>query len=136
MTLGFQPFDEPIDLGHAPFHLASLDFGPASIDGWLSRLAAAELGIADTPFLDKTDRTVDTGDTRVQLSPLEFGVLETLAARRGRPVTRADLLAQVWGTSYDGGSNTVDAVVRSLRKKLGPAADRVETVRGVGYRLS
>ena len=136
VTLGFEPFDEPIDLGGEPFHLASLDFGPESIDGWLSRLAAAELGLADTPFLDKTDRTVDTGDTRVQLSPLEFGVLETLAARRGRPVTRADLLAQVWGTSYDGGSNTVDVVVRGLRKKLGPAADRVETVRGVGYRLS
>lgn len=136
VTLGFQPFDEAIDLGGAPFHLASLDFGPDSIDGWLSRLAAAELGLADTPFLDKTDRTVDTGDVRVQLSPLEFGVLEALAASRGRPVTRAGLLAQVWGTSYDGGSNTVDVVVRSLRKKLGPAADRVETVRGVGYRLN
>lgn len=135
VTLGFQPFDEPIDLGGAPFHLAWLDFGPESIDGWLSRLAAAELGIPDTPFLDKTDRSADTGDTRVQLSPLEFGVLETLAARRGRPVTRADLLAQVWGTTHDGGSNTVDVVVRSLRKKLGPAAQRIETVRGVGYRL-
>lgn len=136
VTLGFQPFDEAIDVGDAPFHLASLDFGPESIDGWLSRLAAAELGLSDSPFLDRTDRTVDTGATRVQLSPLEFGVLETLAARRGKPVSRVDLLSQVWGTSYGGGSNTVDVVVSSIRKKLGPAADRVKTVRGVGYRLS
>lgn len=48
---------------------------------------------------------------------------------------RADLLRKVWGTSYDGGSNTVDVVIRSLRRKLGAIADRIETVRGVGYRL-
>jgi len=50
-------------------------------------------------------------------------------------VSRADLLREVWGTSYEGGSNTVDVVIRSLRRKLGPVADRIETVRGVGYRL-
>ena len=135
VTLGFQPFDQPIDLGGAPFHLASLDFGPESIDGWLNRLAAAELGIDDAPFLDDADHTVDVDGQRVALSPLEFGVLHALHARRGTPLARADLLEQVWGTSYDGGSNTVDVVVRNLRKKLGPAADRIETVRGVGYRL-
>lgn len=135
MTLGFEPFDSSILLGDEPFHLASLTFGPDSIDGWLTRLAAAELGIADTPFLDPADHTVDTGCARVHLSPLEFGVLQTLSARRGAPVPRVDLLEQVWGTTYDGGSNTVDAVIRTLRKKLGPVADRVETVRGVGYRL-
>ena len=135
VTLGFQPFDAPIDLGGAPFHLAALDFGPDSIDGWLNRVAAAELGIADRPFLDEADRTVDVGDSRAQLSRLEFGVLSLLNTRRGAPVSRADLLAHVWGTTYDGGSNTVDAVVRTLRKKLGPLADRLETVRGVGYRF-
>ena len=46
------------------------------------------------------------------------------------PDVDAFMKASAWG-----GSNTVDAVVRSLRKKLGPAADRVETVRGIGYRL-
>ena len=61
--------------------------------------------------------------------------LESLAARRGSPVSRVDLLAQVWGTSYEGGSNTVDVVIRNIRKKVGPIAARVETVRGVGYRL-
>ena len=110
--------------------------GPDSVDGWLSRLAAAELGIEPASFLDPEDRSVDLGDHRVQLSPLEFGVLETLNDRRGRPVSRADLLQQVWGTDYSGGSNVVDVVVRSLRHKLGVSAGRVETARGVGYRFN
>lgn len=135
LTLQFQPFDEPISVDGEAFHLASLDFGRESIDGWLRRLAAAELGIADAPFLDPTDRTVDVHGDRVPLSPLEYGVLDALAGHGGTPVSRADLLAQVWGTSYDGGSNTVDAIVRNLRKKLGAAADRIETIRGIGYRL-
>jgi hypothetical protein len=134
-TLGFRSFDEPIQVGGEPFHLAALDFGPDSVDGWLNRIAAAELGESDQPFLDERDRSVDVGGSRIQLSPLEFGVLETLAAHPAAPVSRADLLREVWGTRYDGGSNTVDVVIRSLRRKLGAVADRVETVRGVGYRL-
>jgi len=134
-TLGFRPFDEPIEVGGEPFHLAALDFGPDSVDGWLNRIAAAELGESDQPFLDERDRSVDLGDARLQLSPLEFGVLSTLATHAAVPVSRADLLREVWGTSYEGGSNTVDVVVRSLRRKLGAVADRIETVRGVGYRL-
>jgi DNA-binding response OmpR family regulator len=62
-------------------------------------------------------------------------VLSTLASRPGRAVPRVDLLEHVWGSAYDGGSNVVDVVVRGLRKKLGPDGARVETVRGVGYRL-
>jgi DNA-binding response OmpR family regulator len=50
-------------------------------------------------------------------------------------VARPELLAEVWGTEFTGGSNVVDAVVRSLRHKLGAAAPVVETVRGSGYRL-
>ena len=134
-TLGFRLFDEPIEVGGEPFHLAALDFGPDSVDGWLNRIAAAELGESVQPFLDERDRSVDLGGARIQLSPLEFGVLNTLAAHRAAPVSRADLLREVWGTSYDGGSNTVDVVIRSLRRKLGAVAERIETVRGVGYRL-
>jgi len=134
-TLGFRPFDDPIEVGGEPVHLAALDFGPESVDGWLNRIAAAELGESDQPFLDDRDRSVDLGGTRLQLSPLEFGVLSTLAAHPAAPVSRADLLLEAWGTSYEGGSNTVDVVIRSLRKKLGVVGDRIETVRGVGYRL-
>jgi hypothetical protein len=134
-TLGFRFLDDPVEVGGAPIHLAALDFGPDSVDGWLNRIAAAELGENDEPFLDERDRSVDLGGDRVRLSPLEFGVLNTLAAHPAAPVSRAELLRAVWGTSYEGGSNTVDVVIRSLRRKLGTVADRIETVRGVGYRL-
>jgi hypothetical protein len=134
-TLGFVPFDEPTQVGGEPFHLAVLDFGPDSVDGWLNRIAAAELGEDVQPLLDERDRSVAVDGVRVPLSPLEFGVLAALAAHPGAPVSRADLIQEAWGTSYDSGSNTVDVVIRSLRKKLGPTADRIETVRGIGYRL-
>jgi Transcriptional regulatory protein, C terminal len=133
-VLGFQ-FLEPVSFADDSYHPAALDFGPESVDGWLSRLAAAELGIADRGFLDPEDRTVDLGEQRIQLSPLEFGVLATLSERPGRAVTRAEPIKRVWGTTYVGGSNVVDVVVRNLRQKLGPIANRVETARGVGYRL-
>jgi len=133
-VLGFQ-FLEPVSFGDDCYHVAALDFGPESVDGWLCRVAAAELGIADRGFLDPEDRTVDLGEQRVQLSPLEFGVLAALSERPGRAVSRAELIDRVWGTTYVGGSNVVDVVVRSLRQKLGPAANRVETARGIGYRL-
>jgi hypothetical protein len=135
LTLGFTPLDEPVLLDDSPYRLAVLNTGPGSIDGWLSRIAAAELGIAQSPFLDAGDRSVLVGRTRIRLSPLEFGVLELLEQRPGAAVSRVELLHQVWGTSYTGGSNVVDVVVGALRKKLGPEGGRLETVRGVGYRL-
>lgn len=136
LTLGFQPLDPPVVLGDGLFHPAVLDFGPESLDGWLSRIAAQELGIETAPLLDPTDRTVDVGGARVGLSPLEYGLLECLASRSGKAVSRADIIEAVWGTTYAGGSNVVDVVVRSLRRKLGEGGPRIETVRGVGYRLS
>ena len=69
------------------------------------------------------------------LTPLEFGLFECLKHREGKTVTRGELLREVWGTDYADGSNVVDAVVRSLRQKLGASAVIVETVRGSGYRL-
>lgn len=134
-TLGFESFDEPVLIGDEAVHSVRLDFGPESIDGWLSRIAAAELGIPVSSFLDDSDHSIDLNGRRVQLSPLEFGVMASLAARRGSPVSRADLLDEVWDTTHAGSSNNVDVVIRSLRKKLGPSAELVETVRGVGYRL-
>ncbi len=101
-----------------------LDFGPASVDGWLSELGAREL-------------RVEADDLHVEgLTRLEAGVLAYLRAREGRPVERAALLRDVWGYDWDGGSNVVDVVVSALRRKLGDRADTLETVRGVGYRFS
>lgn len=71
----------------------------------------------------------------IQLTATEFRLLKVLIERRGRVQTRARLLTDVWGYAEDVDSRTVDTHVRRLRRKLGPEADRIETVIGVGYRL-
>jgi len=114
---------------------AMLDFGPSSVDGWLARLVAAELGVEDNGFLDCPARELVLHGGRVSLSKLEFGVIEYLQRHAGEAVPRIALLENVWEQSYDGGSNVVDVVIRSLRKKLGDKASAIETVQGVGYRL-
>ncbi len=71
----------------------------------------------------------------VALSPREHALLELLLRRRGEPVARADLLREVFGYTFDPGTNLVDVHVANLRKKLRDAAVRIEAVRGVGYVL-
>jgi Transcriptional regulatory protein, C terminal/AAA ATPase domain len=125
----------PVVLDGQIYASVMLDFGPSSVDGWLARLVAAELGLADDRPLDEASREIAVGGRRVALTPLEFGVLRHLDAAGGRTVGRAELLREVWGYEFTGGSNVVDAAVRSLRRKLGDAASVVETVRGAGYRV-
>lgn len=134
--LGFAVVEEATaEFARQPYYTALLDFGPGSVDGWICNLVAAELGIAEEQLLDSTTREIILDGERISLTPLEFGVASMLEARDGAPVTRNELLEQVWGHGYDGGSNVVDAVVRTLRKKCGEHAGMFETVRGVGYRL-
>ena len=66
----------------------------------------------------------------------EFELLEYLAARPGKVCSRRDLLSEVWGYDFFGGTRTVDVHIRRLRGKLGPAAHAIETVRNVGYRFA
>jgi hypothetical protein len=134
LKLGFVPFAETI-AGGETFYSATNDFGPESVDGWLAGLIAAELGITPTGLLDREARELVLESGRVGLTRLEYALMAYLEDRRGRAVSRADLLNDVWGYSYEGGSNVVEAVVRSLRKKLGGEAAVLETVVGVGYRL-
>jgi two-component system phosphate regulon response regulator PhoB len=86
--------------------------------------------------------TIDRGAHRVllegqevQLTATEYKLLITLAERRGRIQSRAQLLETVWDAHPDIQTRTVDMHVQRLRGKLGPAADLLETVRGFGYRL-
>jgi two-component system phosphate regulon response regulator PhoB len=71
----------------------------------------------------------------VTLTMLEFKLLRTLIERRGRVQARERLLNDVWGYESLIDTRTVDTHVRRLRKKLGKAADAIESVRGFGYRL-
>jgi two-component system, OmpR family, response regulator len=73
----------------------------------------------------------------IELTDREFAVLSCLARNAGRVVSRADLLAAVWGPGFEGSANVVDVYVGYVRKKL-RAADRrplIRTVRGVGFML-
>ena len=134
--LGFRPVGgEPVLLDGLPYASVVLDFGPGSVDGWLSGLVAAELGVDEEPVVDEGARELRVRGQPVALTPLELGVFRHLREREGRAVSRTELLSEVWQTEFTGGSNVVDVVVRSLRRKLGSAAPAVETVRGSGYRL-
>jgi Transcriptional regulatory protein, C terminal len=112
------------------------DLGPASIDGWLSDVVGRELRAADDAGpLDAARRQLVLDGERVDLTTLEWELLQYLHERAGEAVRRESLLADVWGYDWAGGSNVVDVAIRGLRRKLGDRAGALETVRGVGYRL-
>ena len=69
------------------------------------------------------------------LTATEFRLLAELIRNLGKVLTRDRLLDRVWGYQFDGYARTVDTHVRRLRQKLGPYAEWIETVRGVGYRF-
>ena len=83
--------------------------------------------------LDLTTRRVTVGAQTNDLSAREFALAEQFVRHPEQVLSREQLLSRVWGFDFDPGSNVVDVYVRYLRSKIG--ADRIETVRGMGYRL-
>jgi DNA-binding response OmpR family regulator len=83
--------------------------------------------------LDLLTRRVTVAGHAYDLSAREFGLAEQLLSHPDQVLSREQLLSRVWGFDFDPGSNVVDVYVRYLRAKFG--ADRIETVRGMGYRL-
>ncbi|MEQ4723037.1 response regulator transcription factor [Nonomuraea sp. B19D2] len=83
--------------------------------------------------LDLRTRRAYVGDWAVDLSTREFALAEIFCRHPDQVLTREQLLSHVWGFDFDPGSNVVDVYVRYLRRKIG--ADRIETVRGTGYRM-
>ncbi len=76
--------------------------------------------------------------TPIELTPLEFDLLEAFMRHAGQVLTREQLLSQVWGYDYPGDSRVVDSAIKRLRAKLrkaGASPAPIATVRGVGYRL-
>lgn len=74
-------------------------------------------------------------EKEIMLTLKEYELLYTLMTNKGMVFTRDQLLNKIWGYEFDGESRTVDVHIRTLRMKLGDEGDRVETVRGVGYRI-
>ena len=84
--------------------------------------------------LDLRTRRIAVAGVAVDLSAREFALAEEFLRSPEQVLSREQLLSRVWGFDFDPGSNVVDVYVRYLRKKIG--ADRLETVRGMGYRLT
>lgn len=86
--------------------------------------------------LDRVERRATLSGEVLALTPREFSLLVHLARSAGRIVPRTELLSKVWETTFDPGSNVVEAHVKNLRDKLGAHSRMIETVRGTGYRLT
>jgi DNA-binding response OmpR family regulator len=83
--------------------------------------------------LDPRARRVTVDGETVDLTAKEFDLLACLMEHRGRVLSRVELKELVWDFSFDAQTKVVDLYVHYLRRKLGPAGDIIETVRGVGY---
>ena len=98
------------------------------------QLATAETALRHGDLsLDLRTRRVTVGERAVDLSAREFALAEQFLRHPDQVLSREQLLSRVWGFDFDPGSNVVDVYVRYLRGKIGP--ERIETVRGMGYRL-
>ena len=85
--------------------------------------------------MDLGSREVRVSADPVRLTLKEFDLLRLLMENQGRVYSRQQMLDLVWGTGFVGESRTVDVHIGTLRTKLGPCGEYIETVRGVGYRL-
>jgi two-component system OmpR family response regulator len=87
--------------------------------------------------LDPASRVVQRGETDIDLTPREFGVLHFLMRHSGEVVSKLEMLQGVWDLNYEGDENVVEVYVGYLRRKIDQPFGRqsIQTVRGVGYRL-
>ena len=85
--------------------------------------------------LNPDEHTVSIDGMRVSLTYKEYELLRLFLSQPGIAFTREQLLSSIWNAEYLGETRTVDMHIRTLRQKLGPYGQMIETVRNVGYRL-
>jgi two-component system phosphate regulon response regulator PhoB len=85
--------------------------------------------------IDRQSHRAKAGEEELALTKSEFSLLESLAKSPGRAFSRAELIDSALGDDAIVLERTIDVHIRALRKKLGPYADLIETVRGIGYRF-
>lgn len=112
------------------------------VNAVLKRSGAAEstaqkdlIRIGEGMVIDYTAHQVTIHDIPLNLSPKEYDLLYYLARNRGIALTREKLLSEVWGYDFYGDDRTLDTHIKLLRKELGEYANRITTLRGVGYRF-
>ncbi|HEX4473181.1 MAG TPA: response regulator transcription factor [Nocardioides sp.] len=119
-----------------PFGLAEL---LARLRALLRRTTTRASGRVDGQSLevDLAAHRVQVGEKEISLTGKEFDVLAVLVANRNKVVSRSQLMSEVWSEGWYGSTKTLDVTIGRLRQKLERAApaDRVVTVRGVGFRL-
>jgi DNA-binding response OmpR family regulator len=134
-----KPFDTDILLARIRnvFRRAAMG-NPAEINSTEKPALPSSTFVAGDLSIDPASHTVICNGAPVELSPLEFRLLHTLARGTPRVLSTEELLRQVWGEPYIGESQIVYVYIRSLREKLEEnpkEPQRILTVRGVGYRL-
>ena len=144
----FPPFDRAF--ADQRFDIVILDTaGPAELEARI-RLAIGRIEaekFANDPsareirtgevVIDESSYTAKIKGRALDLTFKEFELIKYLAQHPGRVFTRAQLLQEIWGYDYFGGTRTVDVHIRRLRAKLGPEFEAIiGTVRNVGYRFT
>lgn len=86
--------------------------------------------------LNEKKHEVLVDGAHVSLTLKEYEMLKRLMHNKGIVLTRDRLLEEIWGYDFDGETRTVDVHIRTLRQKLGKVGEEIETVRGVGYRIT
>jgi DNA-binding response OmpR family regulator len=82
-----------------------------------------------------TARRVSVQGQELDLSPKEYELLFYMVRNRGIALSREKLISEVWGYDFFGDDRTLDTHIKLLRRQLGPCADKITTLRGVGYRF-
>ena len=104
-------------------------------DSVLSTAEREILCLRDLTFDPSTHEVVCSGE-KLSLTPIEFSLLETLLRNVGLVLSRRQLLDKVWGHDFEGTERTVDTHMRNLRIKMGTQGRAIESIRGVGFKLS
>ena len=118
----------------------------ARIKAVLRRNQSGEIDSSDQPVLpgpyglelNEEFRTVSLDGVELDLTRLEFDLMQHLLLNAGRVLSREQLLSQAWGYDFVGGTRAVDSAIKRLRRKIRqilPEATLIESVRGIGYRL-
>lgn len=101
-----------------------------------SKPSVSRSEVKSGPFLlDRNSFDFFLDRVRIDLTPTEFKLLSLLIERGGQAQTREDLLREVWGYRDSTNSRTLDTHIKRLREKIGPHANAIQTIRGVGYQF-
>ena len=115
-----------------PFHLEEVLARLRALVRRASGHASSDLVCGPVRIDTRTSR-VSVNDVTIKLTSLEYRLISYLMHHAGRVVSRTELVEHLYDQDFDRDSNTIEVFIGRLRKKIGP--DRIETVRGLGYRI-